>query len=209
MNPQNNENYLLSILEIVPEGKVVEKGDFLVRLDDASLQKDLLRQRISVHQSKATLVKANADVEAATLALQPRRCLAPGECTRTARAALPRRERACCPRLIAAALFGLVAKLLACGGFVLLRVTCPGPRGLAAQPSIAPGHAWAAVACLGFVGSRKLPTAPPIGLGALAQALGVARAAAEGGRAAPSRRAPVPGGPPAARHPPKTHATPA
>ena len=59
-----------AILEIVPEGKVVEKGDFLVRLDDASLQKDLLRQRISVHQSKATLVKANADVEAATLALQ-------------------------------------------------------------------------------------------------------------------------------------------
>jgi len=54
-----------AILEIVPEGKVVEKGDFLVRLDDASLQKDLLRQRISVHQSKATLVKATADVEAA------------------------------------------------------------------------------------------------------------------------------------------------
>jgi len=59
-----------AILEIVPEGKVVKKGDFLVRLDDASLQKDLLRQRISVHQSKATLVKATADVEAAKLALQ-------------------------------------------------------------------------------------------------------------------------------------------
>ena len=41
-----------------------------MRLDDASLQKDLLRQRISVHQSKATLVKATADVEAAKLALQ-------------------------------------------------------------------------------------------------------------------------------------------
>ena len=36
----------------------MEKGDFLVKLDDASLQKDLLRQRISVHQSKASLVKA-------------------------------------------------------------------------------------------------------------------------------------------------------
>ena len=59
-----------SILQIVPEGTVVNKGDFLVRLDDASLQKDLLRQRISVHQSKATLVKATADVEAAKLALQ-------------------------------------------------------------------------------------------------------------------------------------------
>lgn len=59
-----------SILEIVPEGTVVKKGDFLIRLDDASLQKDLLRQRISVHQSKAALVKATADVEAANLALQ-------------------------------------------------------------------------------------------------------------------------------------------
>ena len=60
----------VSILEIVPEGTVVKKGDFLVRLDDANLQKDLLRQRISVHQAKATLVKATADVEAARLALQ-------------------------------------------------------------------------------------------------------------------------------------------
>ena len=60
----------VSILEIVPEGSVVKKGDFLVRLDDATLQKDLLRQRISVHQAKATLVKATADVEAARLALQ-------------------------------------------------------------------------------------------------------------------------------------------
>ena len=46
----------VSILEIVPEGSVVKKGDFLVRLDDATLQKDLLRQRISVHQAKAALV---------------------------------------------------------------------------------------------------------------------------------------------------------
>jgi len=60
----------VSILEIVPEGSVVKKGDFLVRLDDATLQKDLLRQRISVHQAKATLVKATADVEAAKLALE-------------------------------------------------------------------------------------------------------------------------------------------
>ena len=57
-------------MEIVPEGSLVKKGDFLVRLDDASLQKDLLRQRISVHQAKATLVKATADVEAAKLSLQ-------------------------------------------------------------------------------------------------------------------------------------------
>ena len=60
----------VSILEIVPEGTLVKKGDFLVRLDDAGLQKELLRQRISVHQANATLVKAQADVEAAKLALQ-------------------------------------------------------------------------------------------------------------------------------------------
>ncbi len=59
----------VSILELVPEGTVVEKGHFLVRLDDADLQKDLLTQRISVHRARAALVKAKADVEAAELAL--------------------------------------------------------------------------------------------------------------------------------------------
>ncbi|MDA0343547.1 MAG: HlyD family efflux transporter periplasmic adaptor subunit [Verrucomicrobia bacterium] len=60
----------VSILEIIPEGTLVKKGDFLVRLDDAGLQKELLRQRISVHQANANLVKAQADVEATKLALQ-------------------------------------------------------------------------------------------------------------------------------------------
>lgn len=60
----------ISILEIVPEGTVVKKGDFLVRLDDAALQKDLLQQRIAVHQSRASLVKARADLEAALLSMQ-------------------------------------------------------------------------------------------------------------------------------------------
>ena len=60
----------VNILKIVPEGTMVKKGDFLVKLDDASLQKDLLKQRISVHQANASLVKAEADVEAAKLALQ-------------------------------------------------------------------------------------------------------------------------------------------
>lgn len=60
----------VNILKIVPEGTMVKKGDFLVKLDDASLQKDLLRQRISVHQANAALVKAEADVEAARLALE-------------------------------------------------------------------------------------------------------------------------------------------
>ena len=60
----------VNILEIVEEGKVVKKGDFLVRLDDAVLQKDLLSQRILVHKSRAALVKATAEVEASELALE-------------------------------------------------------------------------------------------------------------------------------------------
>ena len=59
----------VNILEIVPEGSQVEKGDFLVRLDDSALQKDLLTQRIDVHQAKALLVQAEADYEAAKLAM--------------------------------------------------------------------------------------------------------------------------------------------
>ena len=59
----------VNILEIVPEGSQVEKGDFLVRLDDSALQKDLLTQRIDVHQAKASLVQAEADYEAAKLAM--------------------------------------------------------------------------------------------------------------------------------------------
>lgn len=59
----------VNILEIVPEGSQVEAGDFLVRLDDSALQKDLLTQRIDVHQAKAALVQAEADVEAAKLAM--------------------------------------------------------------------------------------------------------------------------------------------
>ena len=60
----------VNILEIVQEGRVVKKGEFLVRLDDAVLQKDLLSQRILVHKSRASLVKAKAEVEAAQLALE-------------------------------------------------------------------------------------------------------------------------------------------
>ncbi len=58
------------ILEIVPEGSKVKKGDFLVRLDDGLLQKALLSQRILVHKARASLVKANAEVEAARLSLE-------------------------------------------------------------------------------------------------------------------------------------------
>ena len=58
------------ILEIVPEGSKVNKGDFLVRLDDALLQKNLLSQRILVYKARASLVKATAEVQAARLSFE-------------------------------------------------------------------------------------------------------------------------------------------
>ena len=56
------------IIEIVPEGTYVQKGDFLVKLDDSSLQADLVQQRITCHTTRALLTEARADSEAAELA---------------------------------------------------------------------------------------------------------------------------------------------
>ena len=59
-----------AIIEIVPEGKYVEKGDFLVKLDDSALQADLVQQQIGANSSRALMVEAQSDVETAKLALQ-------------------------------------------------------------------------------------------------------------------------------------------
>ncbi len=59
-----------AIIEIVPEGKYVQKGDFLVKLDDSALQADLVQQQIGVNTSRALMVEAQSDVETAKLALQ-------------------------------------------------------------------------------------------------------------------------------------------
>ena len=47
-----------AIIEIVPEGKYVEKGDFLVKLDDSALQADLVQQQIGANTSRALMVEA-------------------------------------------------------------------------------------------------------------------------------------------------------
>ena len=60
----------VAILKIVPEGTYVQEGDFLIRLDDSTLQQDLITKQISVNGSKATLAQAKADLESAKLALQ-------------------------------------------------------------------------------------------------------------------------------------------
>lgn len=60
----------INILEIVPEGTWVRKGDFLVRFDDAGLQTELIQQQIVCSTSEALAIEAKADVEAAKLALK-------------------------------------------------------------------------------------------------------------------------------------------
>lgn len=58
------------ILEIAMEGTYVQKGDLLARLDDSTLQSDYLLQQIVVNNSQASLIQAQADVEAAKGALK-------------------------------------------------------------------------------------------------------------------------------------------
>jgi HlyD family secretion protein len=59
-----------AIIEIVPEGTYVEKGDFLVKLDDSALQAELVQQRITCHTARALLTEARAEFEAADLAFK-------------------------------------------------------------------------------------------------------------------------------------------
>lgn len=58
-----------AILEIVPEGTFVEAGDFLVRLDDSSLQNELTLQQIDCNSSIAAVIGAQTAVETAKLSL--------------------------------------------------------------------------------------------------------------------------------------------
>ncbi|MFG0294995.1 MAG: efflux RND transporter periplasmic adaptor subunit, partial [Maioricimonas sp. JB045] len=59
-----------TILEIVPEGSYVEKGDFLARLDDSALQTELLQQQIVCNNSEAQVIQSRSELEAAKLALE-------------------------------------------------------------------------------------------------------------------------------------------
>jgi multidrug resistance efflux pump len=59
-----------AIIEIVPEGTYVKKGDFLVKLDDSALQAELVQQRITCHTARAMLTEARTEFEAAELAFQ-------------------------------------------------------------------------------------------------------------------------------------------
>lgn len=60
----------IPIIQIVPEGTYVKEGDFLVKLDDSSLQTDVVQQQIACNTSRALAVEATADFEATKLALK-------------------------------------------------------------------------------------------------------------------------------------------
>ncbi len=58
-----------NILEIVPEGTRVKTGDFLVKLDDAALQTELVQQQITCSGSESQAIEAEAAMQSAALAL--------------------------------------------------------------------------------------------------------------------------------------------
>lgn len=58
-----------NILEIVPEGTRVKVGDFLVKLDDAALQTELVQQQITCSGSESQAIEAEAALRSAELAL--------------------------------------------------------------------------------------------------------------------------------------------
>lgn len=66
---QSRNSLGTAILEIAPEGTYVEKGDFLVRLDDSTLKAELLQQQILCNNSSAQVIQAESDVESAKLSL--------------------------------------------------------------------------------------------------------------------------------------------
>lgn len=58
----------ITILEIIPEGTYVIAGKVLVRLDDSTLQQELLQQEIICNNSDSNVIEATADVAAAQVA---------------------------------------------------------------------------------------------------------------------------------------------
>jgi multidrug resistance efflux pump len=57
----------VKIIEIVPEGTSVTKGDFLVRFDDAALQSERTTQLINVGSAEAAAAQAKNDLETAVI----------------------------------------------------------------------------------------------------------------------------------------------
>jgi len=59
-----------TIIEIVPEGTVVQEDDILVKLDSSALENDRTRQQIAVANSEAEVIKARTAVSTAQATLK-------------------------------------------------------------------------------------------------------------------------------------------
>ena len=57
----------MTILEVVDEGKMVEAGEVLVRLDASSLEQDKLQQQIKCNSQEAAMITSRNDFEAAEI----------------------------------------------------------------------------------------------------------------------------------------------
>ena len=63
-------NGTISVIEVVPEGSRVNSGDFLIRLDSTSFEKELETQKISVANSQTSVIQAEAEQATAVEALK-------------------------------------------------------------------------------------------------------------------------------------------
>ncbi len=61
-------NGSLSVIQVCQEGTLVKEGDFLVRLDSSSFEKELEQQKIKVATAETAVIKAKASVQAAEAA---------------------------------------------------------------------------------------------------------------------------------------------
>jgi multidrug efflux pump subunit AcrA (membrane-fusion protein) len=59
-----------AILDIVPEGSVVAKGDYLAQLDDSLLVDQVTEQKILEAEDKAAVIQAQSDLDTATRVLE-------------------------------------------------------------------------------------------------------------------------------------------
>ncbi len=57
-----------SIIDVIPEGTVVKKGDWLITFDSSNLEQEMSRQRIVVNTSEAIMIQAKATYDTALIA---------------------------------------------------------------------------------------------------------------------------------------------
>ena len=59
-----------AVLTIIPEGTMVQEGDFICQLDDSVLKDELTTQKISVAEDRAMVIQATSDLDTARRSLK-------------------------------------------------------------------------------------------------------------------------------------------